>query len=311
MKRAPRARPDNLLTLREVLGVAQREGYAVGSFSPRYPRMIEPILRAAQDHASPVIVQISHKDMTRCRVDLEAFAEAFYGALRSEGTAVPVVLHLDHTHDAGMIERAIDAGFTSVMIDASDRPLDDNVALTRAIVAMGHDRGVSVEGEIGTLGAYAFSETDETSESSLTDPVEAGRFADESGVDAMAVSIGTKHGTKDGDSVTLDIPRLAAIRARTSVPLVLHGGSGVPADVLAAAIAVPGGGVSKVNVATDLERAMLAALAHPQRMVDEEIEALAADVLAAARESVQRVTSEKMRSFLLSAGRARRREVGP
>src|SRR5690606_26570089 len=171
------ARPQNVVTLAELLPVAQRAGYAVGSFSPRYPRMILPVLRAAQALRSPAIVQISQKDMSRCGVGVEEFAEAFYETLASERVSVPMTLHLDHTHDLDIIRRAIDASFSSVLIAASDLPLDENIALTSGVVELGHVNGVSVEGEIGTLGAYAFSETDETFTSTYTDPEEAGRFA--------------------------------------------------------------------------------------------------------------------------------------
>lgn len=298
------ARPQNVVTLAELLPVAQRAGYAVGSFSPRYPRMILPVLRAAQALRSPAIVQISQKDMSRCGVGVEEFAEAFYETLASERVSVPMTLHLDHTHDLDIIRRAIDASFSSVMIDASDLPLDENIALTSGVVELGHVNGVSVEGEIGTLGAYAFSETDETFTSTYTDPEEAGRFARETEVDALAISIGTMHGVRNGSPVYLDLERLAEIRKRTNVPLVLHGGSGVPASAMAAAIAVPGGGISKVNLATDLELAMLAAIGSERRMTDADVRVLGEDDLEAARAAVELVTREKMTSFLLSAGRA-------
>ena len=296
--------PGNLRTLAELLPVAQREGYGIGSFSPRYPRMIAPILRAAQSLASPLIVQISQKDMTRCGVDAGDFAAAFFRELEDEKVTVPVALHLDHTHDTEVIERAIEAGFSSVMIDASDLPLAENEAKTRSVVEFGHARGVSVEGELGTIGAYTFSETDQTDGVAFTDPQEVRRFADETGVDALAVSIGTMHGVKPGMKVELDIERLAAIRAQTDVPLVLHGGSGLPAEAMKAAIRIPGGGVSKVNLATDLERAMLDALGSQERMVDEQIAALGPADLQRARDAVERVTREKIRHFLLSEGRA-------
>lgn len=299
-------RPSNVVTLAELLPVAQNGNYAVGSFSPRYPRMILPVLRAAQALSSPAIVQISQKDMLRCGVEVEDFAEAFYTTLRAERTSVPITLHLDHTHDVTIIQRAIQASFTSVMIDASDLPLEQNIALTASVVELGHAAGVSVEGEIGTLGAFAFSETDETYNSTMTEPYEAGHFARQSGVDAMAVSVGTMHGVRDGATVNLDIERLAAIRGQTDVPLVLHGGSGVPAEAMAKAIRIPGGGVSKVNLATDLELAMLAALHSTRRLTDADIEAYAADDLKRAQDAVEGVTREKMSSFLLSAGRARR-----
>lgn len=297
-------RPVNVPTLAELLPAAQRAGYAVGSFSPRYPRMILPVLRAAQALESPAIVQISQKDMTRCGVGVEEFAQAFYDTMAAERVSVPVALHLDHTHDLDIIRRAIAASFSSVMIDASDLPLEENIALTSGVVELGHAGGVSVEGEVGTLGAYAFSETDESYTSTYTDPEEAGRFARETGVDALAISIGTMHGVRNGSSVTLDLERLAEIRKRTSVPLVLHGGSGVPASAMAAAIGVPGGGISKVNLATDLELAMLEAIGSKRRLTDSDVRALGPEDLAAAQAAVERVTREKMTTFLLSAGRA-------
>lgn len=296
-------RPVNVPTLAELLPAAQRVGYAVGSFSPRYPRMILPVLRAAQALESPAIVQISQKDMTRCGVGVEEFAQAFYDTMAAERVSVPVALHLDHTHDLDIIRRAIAASFSSVMIDASDLPLEENIALTSGVVELGHAGGVSVEGEVGTLGAYAFSETDESYTSTYTDPEEAGRFARETGVDALAISIGTMHGVRNGSSVTLDLERLAEIRKRTSVPLVLHGGSGVPASAMAAAIGVPGGGISKVNLATDLELAMLEAIGSKRRLTDSDVRALGPEDLAAAQAAVERVTREKMTTFLLSAGR--------
>lgn len=307
MQGAPK--PGNLRTLRELLPVAQREGYAVGSFSPRYPRMIPPILRAAEALASPLIIQISQKDMARCHVEVETFAKAFFRALEEERVSVPVVLHLDHTHDRSIIERAIASGFTSVMIDASDLPLDENIATTRAVVEFGHAHAVSVEGELGTIGAYSFSETDESHDVTLTAPHEACRFADETGVDALAVSVGTVHGIKRGVAIMLELERLAAIRAQTEVPLVLHGGSGVPADVMNAAIRIPGGGVSKINLATDLERAMLDALNSKERLVDAQIEALGPRELELACNAVERVVREKIRHFLLSEGKADHYEV--
>jgi fructose-bisphosphate aldolase class II len=266
--------------------------------------MIQPILRAAQALASPVIVQISQKDMTRCGVAVTHFAEVFFRSLQEEQVTVPVALHLDHTEDPALIDCAIAVGFSSVMIDASHLPLAENIAATSAVVERGHRSGVSVEGELGIIGAYSFSETDESSQVSYTDPDEAEQFIWETGVDALAVSVGTVHGTRTGSATPVDLARLAAIRARTKVPLVLHGGSGVSAEVLNAAVRLPGGGVSKVNLATDLERAMLAALGSKERLVDAQIEALDAEALARARAAVERVTREKISYFLLSQGQA-------
>lgn len=297
-------KPENVLTLRELLPVAQQRGFAVGSFSPRYPKMIPPILRAAQRLSSPLIVQISQKDMTRCGVAVLPFAEAFYRHLRDHEITVPVTLHLDHTEEPAVIEAAIDAGFSSVMIDASDRPLADNIAQTRAVAEIAHARGVSVEGELGTIGAFGFSETEATDEAAMTDPGQVEGFVRGAQVDALAVSVGTVHGVREGSSVTIDVERLRLIRERTEVPLVLHGGSGISAAALTAAIRVPGGGVSKVNLATDLELAMLRALGSEVRLVDAQIEALSAAELKRAQAAVERVVEEKIATYLLSGGGA-------
>jgi ketose-bisphosphate aldolase len=299
------SRPPNVLTLRELLPVAQRHGFAVGSFSPRYPKMIPPILRAAQGLGSPLIVQISQKDMARCGVAVAPFAEAFYRYLRDLEVTVPVTLHLDHTEEPALIEAAIEAGFSSVMIDASDQPLVENIAQTRAVADYARARGVSVEGELGTIGAFGFSETEASDEAAMTDPAQVESFVKGAGVDALAVSVGTVHGVREGSSVTIDVERLRLIRERTEVPLVLHGGSGIGAAALVGAIRVPGGGVSKVNLATDLELAMLRALGSEARLVDGQIEALSEADLKRAQAAVERVVEEKVTTYLLSGGGAR------
>ncbi len=291
-----------LLTLAAMLPVAQEHGFAVGSFSPRYPSMISPVLRAGEALASPLIVQISQKDMTRCGVDVAAFAEAFFKA--AEGSSIPLTLHLDHTEDEAVIHAAIAAGFSSVMIDASDRPLEENIRVTRAVADYAHAQGVSVEGELGTIGAFGFSETEAKDEATLTDPAEVRRFVAESRVDALAVSVGTVHGVRSGSHVTIDLEHLSRLRAETPIPLVLHGGSGIPSAVLNEAIRLPGGGVSKVNLATDLELAMLGALGSKARLTNAQLEEASASAIRDAQDAVEAVVRDKLERYLLSAGQA-------
>ncbi|HEX7005356.1 MAG TPA: class II fructose-bisphosphate aldolase [Trueperaceae bacterium] len=295
-------RPKNLRTFSELAPHAEANGYAIGAFSPRYPLMIPPVLRAAERARSPLLVQISQKDMSRCGVEVERFAEAFRDYLNELAITVPVGLHLDHTHDEALIERALEAGFTSVMIDASDYPLEENIRVTRRVADRAHARGASVEGELGTIGATSFSEAEERELVAYTDPDQVEEFVAGSDVDALAVSVGTVHGV--GRAVTIDIDRLAAIRERTSAHLVLHGGSGVDAAMMRRAIRLPGGGVSKVNLATDLEVAMLAALNSARRVVDDEIRALPDRDLRLAQDAVEAVVIEKIEAVLGSAGRA-------
>jgi ketose-bisphosphate aldolase len=298
------ARPKNVRTFRELAPHAEQNRYAIGAFSPRYPLMIPPILRAAQELGSPLLVQISQKDMSRCGVAVEPFAEAFHRYLEEFGITVPVGLHLDHTHDQQIIDRALAAGFTSVMIDASDLPLEQNIRITREVADRAHARGASVEGELGTIGATSFSETEERESVSFTDPEQVAEFVAGSGIDALAVSVGTVHGVYADKPVAIDTGRLLEIRRRTSAHLVLHGGSGVTAEMMRRAIELPGGGVSKVNLATDLEVAMLRALSSKERLVDAQITALPAAALSAAQAAVAAVVSEKIVSVLGSARQA-------
>ncbi|TVY08394.1 class II fructose-bisphosphate aldolase [Paenibacillus cremeus] len=292
----------NVLTLKQALIAAEKGGYALGSFSPRYTPMIAPILRAGQALQSPLIVQISHRELVRYGITPQEFAEEFYNCVESEAISVPVVLHLDHSKKLNTIAQAIEAGFTSVMIDASEQPLEDNIRISKEVVEYAHARGVSVEAELGMIGTTDFVET-EKDEELYTDPQEAERFVRETGVDALAVSCGTAHGIYMVREPKIDYERLMAIRALTPVHLVLHGGSGVPAEMMSKAIMLPGGGVSKVNIATDLELALLEALGREERMTNSECRGLSAEQLEVGRAAVQAMVADKISHFLGSAGK--------
>jgi fructose-bisphosphate aldolase class II len=202
-----------------------------------------------------------------------------------------------------VIQDAIAAGFTSVMIDASEKPLDENIATSRQVVEYAHARGVSVEAELGRIGTTDFVET-EDDEELYTKPEEAERFVRETGVDALAVSVGTAHGVYTVRQPRVDIPRLRAIRALTQVHLVLHGGSGVPPEMMQTAIQLEGGGVSKVNIATDLELAALGALGRDHYLTDSEMNALSVEEIRLARAAVQQTVMDKITNFLRSRDKA-------
>lgn len=301
---ALRSKPRNLFRLAPALAAAERGGYALGSFAPRYTPMIRPVLRAGQRTGSPLIVQVSQRELERYHVEAADFADAFFSALEDERIDVPVVLHLDHTFEMPVIQAAIEAGFTSVMIDQSLKPLEENISVTRDVVGYAHARDVSVEAELGKIGTTDFVETEEDEEL-LTDPAEAERFVIETGVDALAVAVGTAHGHYTTRQPRVDLARLAAIRARTPVHLVLHGGSGVPPKMIQDAIRLPKGGISKVNIATDLEHAMLTALGRTERMTDAACRALPAEARRTAEAAVEAIVVEKIENFLMSGGRAR------
>jgi ketose-bisphosphate aldolase len=293
----------NVVTLRELLRDAERGNYAVGSFAPRSTVMIRPVLRAGQRCRSPLIVQISEREFQWFGVTPEGFASEFYRVMREEGITVPVALHLDHTRALAPIQAAIAAGFTSVMIDASALPFDENVVLTRQVVEYAHAREASVEGELGKIGSGDFIETDRDEEL-YTDPGEAGRFVEATGVDALAVSVGTAHGVYMVRRPRIDYERLCAIRRHTPVHLVLHGGSGVPADMMRRAVEQRCGPISKVNIATDLELAALSALVREERLDDAGYRALPEGELNRAMAAVEAVVEEKITAFVNSKGRA-------
>lgn len=293
----------NVHPLKTLLEQAEAGGYAVGSFAPRNTPMIAPIMRAGEVARSPLIIQISQNEMKWVGLTPAEFAVGFLEAFRQVNPTIPMSLHLDHSWDLSVIKEAVLSGFGSVMIDASSKDLEENIAITREIVDYAHPRGVSVEAELGRIFSSDDAETD-SDEELFTDPQEAERFVRETGVDALAVSVGTAHGVYMVRQPRVDLERLKAIRRLTPVHLVLHGGSGVPEEMIHAAIHLPGGGISKVNIATDLEQALLATLGLEKRLPNADVKALPAEALERAAEAVQAVVMDKMVNFLESSGKA-------
>lgn len=234
-------------TLAEVLRPALREGYAVAGLVCLGWEDARAYVAAAEAEGAPVILQAGPG--ARAHMPLPVWA-AMFQAL-ADAASVPVVSHLDHGTSVAECEEAIALGFTSVMFDGSRLPLDENIRQTRAIVEMAHAAGVSCEGEIGFVG-YS-----EGAASEGTDPDKAARFALETGVDAMAVSIGNVHLQTD-QSAQIDRERLARIESATDVPLVIHGGSGL-SHTLRRALAGTSA-ICKFNIGTELRMAFGTAL---------------------------------------------------
>ncbi|MGE5597906.1 MAG: class II fructose-bisphosphate aldolase [Bacteroidota bacterium] len=292
------------LTLAELLPAAQDGGYAVPAFNPRYRACIRPVVEAAAALRSPCIIQISQRELEWFALTPRAFRDELERTLAELGTPIPFALHLDHAWSQGVIEAAMEAGFTSVMFDGSDRPLAENTALTRGWAAAAHARGMSLEAELGRLTAADRLESAQD-EAMYTDPEEARDFIAATGADALAVSIGTAHGVYPVKNPRLDFARLAAIRRLLPrTPLVLHGGSGLPAATVRKAIAQPGGGISKLNVATDLEQALLAGLGGISRLTSAELDALPPARLARGLAAVREAARDKILNCVGSAGRA-------
>lgn len=292
------------LSLSDLLPAAQRQGYAVPAFSARYLACIRPVVEAAVDERAPFIVEISQRELGWFDLTPAAFRDEVERVVTDLRVDLPFALHLDHTWEPDLIVEAMDAGFSSVMIDASTEPLAENIARTRAIVEEAHGRGVSVEAELGRLTTTDRMESEGGVET-YTDPGEARRFVDDTGCDALAVSVGTAHGAYPPAGPTIDFDRLAAIRAAVhATPIVLHGGSGLPRDLIARAVDMPDGGISKMNIATDLEYALLAAMGGRERMPSAELDTIDPGLRAAGLAAVKRVAIDKIH-LLQAAGRGR------
>jgi len=237
----------SLATLSDVLGPAKAGGYAVPGLVCLGWEDMRAFVMAAEAEQAPVILQAGPS--CREHTPLPVLGKMF--RYLAESVSVPVVAHLDHGYTMDDCKAALDAGFTSLMFDGSRKPLAANIAETRAVVEMAHGAGISAEGEIGFVG-YSGGE-----DSAGTDPDDAAQFARETGVDAMAISVGNVHLQQNREG-GLDEPRIRAIEMITNVPLVIHGGSGVPvAQRLALAT---GSNVCKFNIGTELRMAFGAAL---------------------------------------------------
>ena len=236
-----------LTTLADVLAAANQGGYAVGGLVVLGWEDARAYVAAAEELGAPVILQAGPS--CRKHTPLPVLGAMFRHL--AESASVPVVAHLDHGYEADECRAAIDAGFTSVMFDGSKLPFDENVARTRAIAETAHAAGVSCEGEIGFVG-YS-----EGAASEGTDRQEAARFAQATGIDAMAISVGNLHLQQDRQG-GLDEDRIAAIQGLTDVPLVIHGGSGVPLAQRTRLARTTN--VAKFNVGTELRMAFGAAL---------------------------------------------------
>ncbi|HEY3018652.1 MAG TPA: class II fructose-bisphosphate aldolase [Solirubrobacteraceae bacterium] len=271
-----------------MLNEARAAGRAVPALTTYTLESTRAICAAAERTGLPVIVAAGSSSFRG--VSRELLAASALAAARD--AAVPVGVHLDHSTDPEEIRACIALGYSSVMIDGSHLPFEDNVAITRSIVDEAHAAGVWVEGELGGLTGDEDASSDAVA-GELTDPGQAKEFVVRTGVDALAPAVGTVHGFTSRP-VRVDLPRLRAIAEATGVPLVLHGASGLRDDVLGSAIAA---GVAKVNVNAELRRAYLAAIDAGRSDGGDDIPRLQARAVAAMTD----VAAEKL--LLLNNGR--------
>ncbi|HLH53511.1 MAG TPA: class II fructose-bisphosphate aldolase [Verrucomicrobiae bacterium] len=233
--------------MHELLEPAWKGGYAVPSFCAWNAEVAETALQVATELKAPVILMSGPGEFGLNSPDtLGRIARALI-----EKYPVPAALHLDHGDSPEMVNECIRAGFTSVMLDYSLRPFDENVEALKKIVAIARPKGITVEGEIGCVGKVDDVTVEGGKASTLTEPSDAARYAELTGVDALAVSIGNAHGIYTRLPV-FDFDRLARIRQAVRVPLVLHGGSGTQPEYIKRAISL---GMAKINVASELCKA--------------------------------------------------------
>ena len=280
-----------LSTFSETLPAARKAGYAIGSFSAWDVYSARTVIETAQAHRSPVIIS-----MWQPELDL-AGEEQLWVLCRSfaANATVPVVVFIDHAKTLDDVERSIGYGATSVMIDGSHLGLEENIDLTAAAAEVAHGAGVSVEGELGILGQEGGSDPDEALYTRVED---AAKFVRETGVNALAVSIGNAHGFYNGEP-RLDFGRLAAIRDAVDVPLALHGGSGIPDHDLRRSIGL---GIAKVNIGAEGRLAFFTGLRQSLEALGED-EVFPHVIYPRALDMHGRAVREKM-EVLMSAGKA-------
>jgi fructose-bisphosphate aldolase class II len=298
-----------LLTTREILASATSGKYAVGAFNIHNLESLQAVVSAAYEENSPVIVAVTPSGIKYA--GLTYIAELVKTSARL--VSVPMSLHLDHGMEIETATECLDIGFTSVMIDGSHLDFAENVAVTRRVVELAHEKGVSVEAELGRLTKVEDISFEEK-EAVLTDPEAAKEFVERTNVDALAVAIGTSHGAyKFKGKPKLDFKRLREIRERTDIPLVLHAASGVPNWViekatrygaeLSGAKGVPDEsikqaierGIAKINIDTDIRLAFTATIREVLATTPTQFDPR--KILGPARDAMRDLVKRKIRLF--------------
>ena len=237
-----------LLNMKELLAVANERNFAVPAFNIGTNVILKAVLECCEEKKAPVILAIHPFELA---FQGDGFLQHCITA--ASKAKVPVTIHLDHGSELSQIYRAIRNGFTSVMIDASHESFEDNVAICKKVVEIAHPLGISVEGELGTIGTVGNDAEGGSGVIIYTKPEDAARFVEETGVDTLAIAIGTAHGIyPQGFKPELKLDLLKEIKAKVSIPLVLHGGSANPDAEIAESVRM---GINKINISSDIKDA--------------------------------------------------------
>ena len=235
-----------LMNGNDLLAVANTHNFAVPAFNVSDHAMMNGLFEISEEMAAPLFVAIHPDELDHLGVDALPAVVA-----RARRSSVPVAIHLDHGADHHQVLTAIQAGFTSVMIDGSLLPLEDNIAITKRVVELAHAVGLSVEGELGTIGKTDDEAEDGTAEIIYTVPDDAVTFVRETGVDSLAIAIGTCHGIYPKNmKAELKLELLQEIKSKVSIPLVLHGGSNNPDGEIGQSVRL---GINKINISSDIK----------------------------------------------------------
>ena len=273
-----------LVNVDTLLTAAEEGGYA---FNCNNMEIVQAIMMAAEAEKSPVIIQASQGAIKYAGLNY------IVSLVRTaaEASTVPVALHLDHGTSFDQVIQCIGNGFTSVMIDWSKHPLEENIAVTRKILDVANPLNISVEAELGKIGGTEDNVTVSEREATFTDPAEAEYFVQQTGIRSLAVAIGTAHGQYKGEP-KLDFERLSEIKKRVNIPIVLHGSSGVPDEALREAVRR---GVRKINIDTNLREAFTDGVREVLAEKPNEIDPR--KILGPAREKMAERVAEKIRIF--------------
>src|SRR5690625_1488922 len=235
-----------LVSMREMLNTAKDNQYAVGQFNVNNLEYAQAILQAAEEEKSPVILGVS-EGAARYMGGFKVVVAMVKSLMEEYKTTVPVAIHLDHGSSFEKCAEAIHAGFTSVMIDGSHLPLEENIAVTKKVVELAHIHGVSVEAELGRIGGQEDDLVVDDAEAMYAIPSECDELVKETNVDCFAPALGSVHGPYKGEP-NLGFDRMEEVMKLTGVPLVLHGGTGIPLKDIQRAISL---GTAKINVNTE------------------------------------------------------------
>lgn len=274
-----------LVNAKEILIKAQKQGYVVGQFNTSDLEVTKAIVRAANKQKSPVIIGTSEK-----AIDY-AGLEEISGIIQAEAekVEVPIVLHLDHGKSLEIVEKCLQAGYTSVMFDGSDLDFEENINLTKRVVSLAHQHQVTVEAELGALASHEKYQVGISQ--FMTDPEKAAEFVIKTGVDSLAIAIGNAHGIPIPEE-KLDFERLATIKSLVSIPLVLHGASSTSEKDIQKSIGL---GIAKINIDTDIRLTFNNSLRqflnqHPDVFDPREI-------LESVMEAIQKLVENKIKIF--------------